>query len=182
MKKKIDWISTIISIPVAVGEAYWDMFKQIGNVAKDLFEYIFPKKEVNSSEAKYVEGRTEFILMAETVSERVLLLSSDARKKFFTDVMAERTRQDAKWGNPQYNTFCEWSSFLGEECGEAQSELNELNFGYGDHDKMYEELIHTAAMCLAIIENFEVAEEVTRIRHMICPNNQGKSEGEEETM
>lgn len=76
-------------------------------------------------------------------------------------ILAERDHQDAKWGYPQQNTFAEWASILGEEYGEVTQELNELNFGKGDAEKMTNEAIQVAAVAVSIIEHLEVATEAT---------------------
>lgn len=46
------------------------------------------------------------------------------RGKWLAAIITERDRQDAKWGYPQENTYCEWSSILAEEAGELAKELN----------------------------------------------------------
>lgn len=89
---------------------------------------------------------------------------SEDRTGFFAMVLAERSSQDAKWGFPQLNTYCEWGSYLAEESGEAVKELNDLSFGKGEKDKLVNELIQTAAMCLSIIEHMDVASGIRIVR------------------
>lgn len=86
---------------------------------------------------------------------------SPVRKLFFDAVLAERDRQDQKWGYPQYNSVAEWSSYMMEEAGEAAEALNNLHIGHGEWDKAYEELVQTAAMCLSIIEHIDLARRVS---------------------
>ncbi|NCD35473.1 MAG: hypothetical protein EOL87_18980 [Spartobacteria bacterium] len=96
---------------------------------------------------------------------------SEDRKGFFAMVIAERSAQDAKWGYPQLNTLAEWGSFLGEESGEAVKELNNIFFGTGNKEKLIEELIQTAAMCLSIIEHYDIACAVVIERSVAAPVN-----------
>ena len=93
------------------------------------------------------------------------------RGDFFDAISAERGRQDEKWGYPQNNTFAEWGSYLAEECGEAVQQLNDLNIGVGDEDKLREELIQTAAMCLSILEQLERTQLVTETLRQIRTSN-----------
>lgn len=83
------------------------------------------------------------------------------RENIFALITAERARQDHKWGAPQENTFSEWAGILAEECGEASAELNELNFGRGNKERAVKELVEAAAVAVAIIEQYEVAQMVT---------------------
>lgn len=63
----------------------------------------------------------------------------------------EREAQDKKWGFPQRNTYCEWSSILTEEVGELAKELNELNFSLGDRARMRAEAVQVAAVAISIL-------------------------------
>ncbi len=91
---------------------------------------------------------------------RLAVLPPD-RTRWLKEILAERERQDQKWGYPQENTYCEWSSILGEEAGELAKELNELNFGRGNPDRMNEEAVQVAAVALSILEQSAVAHGVT---------------------
>lgn len=66
-------------------------------------------------------------------------------------VKQELQVQEKLWGFPQRNTYCEWSSILGEETGELAKELNELNFGRGDRERMRAEAIQVAAVAVSIL-------------------------------
>lgn len=83
------------------------------------------------------------------------------KMRWIKAILSERERQDKKWGSPQENTYCEWSSILAEETGELAKELNELNFGRGDTEKMAAEAVQVAAVALAILEQTAVAHRVT---------------------
>ncbi len=79
----------------------------------------------------------------------------------------ERKAQDKKWGFPQKNTYCEWSSILAEEVGELAKELNELNFGRGDRERMRAEAVQVAAVAISILLHDElgtIEEVMARIR------------------
>ena len=78
---------------------------------------------------------------------------SSPRQHWITQILSERDRQDAKWGFPQENTYCEWSSILAEETGELAKELNELNFGRGSVDRMTEEAVQVAAVVRQCIKH-----------------------------
>lgn len=85
----------------------------------------------------------------------------ERRKEWIAMIVAERDRQDKKWGFPQENTFSEWGNILAEEAGELCAELNELNFGRGDRKKMVDEAVQVAAVALSILEQQEIAEFIT---------------------
>ncbi len=66
-------------------------------------------------------------------------------------IKQEIEAQEKKWGFPSLNTYCEWSSILGEEAGELAKELNELNFGRGDRERMRAEAVQVAAVAVSIL-------------------------------
>lgn len=74
------------------------------------------------------------------------------------DVLAERKRQDAKWGEQNHDPFL-YLTILGEEYGETCQAA--LNARFSDKDiaiysdkmrKLREEAVQTAAVALAIVE------------------------------
>ena len=72
------------------------------------------------------------------------------------DVLAERERQDAKWGEQNHDPFT-WLAILGEEYGECCKEALEMKFANVEDPSGYlanfrSELVQTAAVALAIIE------------------------------
>ena len=73
----------------------------------------------------------------------------------YADIMAERKRQDEKWGVQRHHPT-EWLSILGEEFGEVCKAVCEAHFsGYestGKWDQYRVELIHTAAVAVSMIE------------------------------
>jgi NTP pyrophosphatase (non-canonical NTP hydrolase) len=77
------------------------------------------------------------------------------RKKILQDIVNERKRQDAKWGEQNHDPFA-WLTILGEEYGEACKAALEAHFdGYeitGDYSDYRKELIETAAVVVAAIE------------------------------
>jgi NTP pyrophosphatase (non-canonical NTP hydrolase) len=68
-------------------------------------------------------------------------------------VNAERERQDAKWGI-QRHSYGEWLKILVEEVGEVAQAMQKDSVSYkdSDADDLYEELIHVAAVSVAIAE------------------------------
>ena len=93
-------------------------------------------------------------------SGRLVVLPAD-KAWWLKAILGERERQDQKWGFPQENTYGEWGSILAEEAGELCKELNELNFGSGDHGKMETEAVQVAAVAVSILEHAAVAHDVT---------------------
>ena len=71
-------------------------------------------------------------------------------------VIAERIRQNKKWGYPQKNTPFEWVSILTEEVGELAQATNDAFMGQiksNQTDKIVHEAIQIAAVAIAIIEH-----------------------------
>lgn len=77
------------------------------------------------------------------------------KSKVISDVNIERERQDKKWGI-QRHEYGTWLAILGEEYGEVcqalQSYLGLISSKETDADNLYEELIHVAAVAVAIAE------------------------------
>jgi NTP pyrophosphatase (non-canonical NTP hydrolase) len=71
------------------------------------------------------------------------------------EVLAERIRQDEKWGEQNGHDF-EWVSIAGEEFGEVAQAANEANFTSGsmrgDFSHLREEWIQLAAVAVAAVE------------------------------
>jgi len=65
------------------------------------------------------------------------------------DVFEERRAQLAKWGE-QTHSPAAWYTVLGEEFGEIGHAINE-----GDLPNYREELIQTAAVCVAMVESID---------------------------
>ena len=71
--------------------------------------------------------------------------------KAVADVLAERERQNKKWGEQNHDPIT-WSAILTEECGEfAQAALHD-RFGGHAAAGLREEAIHCAAVAIQIIE------------------------------
>jgi len=68
---------------------------------------------------------------------------------FFEAVFEERRAQLRKWGE-QTHTPAAWYTILGEEFGEIGHAINE-----GDLPNYREELIQTAAVCIAMLESID---------------------------
>lgn len=70
------------------------------------------------------------------------------------EIRRERSRQDAKWG-PQNHDPVLWHLILAEEFGEVGMALNEWHFRKASLQPAREELIQTAAVCIAMIESMD---------------------------
>lgn len=74
------------------------------------------------------------------------------------DVLAERQRQDEKWGE-QNHELSKWTGIIGEEYGELCEAINETVFdngpeerAKGGYENMRREAIHVAATAIEFIE------------------------------
>lgn len=79
-------------------------------------------------------------------------------KKAIESVLAERARQDAKWGEQNHEPMA-WMGILGEEFGELCEAVNETHFNNGaearkkgGYANMREEAVHVAAVAISFIE------------------------------
>ncbi|WP_346206797.1 MazG-like family protein [Caldifermentibacillus hisashii] len=81
------------------------------------------------------------------------------RLSVLNDVSKERDRQNRKWG-PQRHDYKTWLTILVEEVGEvAQAMQSEMGWGKPtDANNLYEELIHVAAVSVAIAEQIKELE------------------------
>ena len=67
------------------------------------------------------------------------------------DVMAERMRQDDKWGEQNHDPFV-YLSILMEEVGEMSKAALEARYGGHSIQEFREEAVHAAAVALAAVE------------------------------
>jgi len=67
------------------------------------------------------------------------------------DVLAERDRQDAKWGEQNHDPFT-YLAILSEEVGEFAQAALHLRFGGEAQNKFRHEAVHMAAVALAMVE------------------------------
>ena len=69
------------------------------------------------------------------------------------DILAERARQNAKWGEQNHDIYI-WMAILVEEVGELAEAILHTSMvsPEGGMDKVREETIHVAAVALQIIE------------------------------
>jgi NTP pyrophosphatase (non-canonical NTP hydrolase) len=81
--------------------------------------------------------------------------------KILGEIKHERKRQDDKWG-PQNHAPMVWNGILAEEFGEVAKAVNEVHFSEQPGElrnswlKNYrEELIQTAAVCVAAVESLD---------------------------
>ena len=80
------------------------------------------------------------------------------------EIIAERERQIAKWGEGQSLTPMEYLSIIGEEYGEVCRAVHDAYFAAqyphinatpGDYSQYKTELIQLATVCVAAFLNFE---------------------------
>lgn len=98
--------------------------------------------------------------------------------KILNEIAAERQRQDAKWGEQNWNPV-EWVAILGEEFGEVSKEALEWYFTnkkelpkssfteineFSRLKNYRNELIQVAAVALAMIQSLE-RNELTKINY-----------------
>lgn len=78
------------------------------------------------------------------------------KSKIIKDVIAERSRQDEKWGEQDHSAYV-WASIIGEEYGEMCKAVNEFGFNPTPETEqdIYTEAIRTMASCMAMLECVE---------------------------
>src|SRR5262249_16323823 len=81
-------------------------------------------------------------------------------QKVLGKIIAERARQDAKWGQQNHHPLF-WNSIIGEEYGEAQKELNALvwrrdpGLPLDELDAFEKEITEMVACGIALLECLE---------------------------
>ena len=79
-----------------------------------------------------------------------------SKTRIIDKVIAERNRQDEKWG--EQNHFPErWATIIGEEYGEMCKAINEFGFDHTPEteQEIFNEAIQTIASCMAMLECME---------------------------
>ena len=83
---------------------------------------------------------------------------SEQQKAIIDAILAERERQDKKWGE-QNHVPPIWLGILGEEFGELCQAVNETGFNYGTelggYENMKREAIQVAAVAIGFLECLE---------------------------
>lgn len=79
------------------------------------------------------------------------LCAINAHSQAVASVMAERVRQDAKWGEQNNDPFC-YLVVLMEEVGELSEAALHARFGGPEGENMHKEAVQVAAVALAIVE------------------------------
>lgn len=72
-------------------------------------------------------------------------------KDIVAAVLAERERQEQKWGEQNHDPFT-YLTILCEEVGECSNAALETRFGNANIDDLRTELIQVAAVAMAIVE------------------------------
>jgi NTP pyrophosphatase (non-canonical NTP hydrolase) len=78
-------------------------------------------------------------------------MNLELTSQLLTDVLNERQRQHAKWGE-QNHGVADWILILSEEFGEAAKAANEVRFRNADPEEYRKELIQTAAVCINALD------------------------------
>ncbi|WP_025178441.1 MazG-like family protein [Leptospira kirschneri] len=76
------------------------------------------------------------------------------KENIIEEILAERDRQDHKWGEQNHNPI-EWCAILVEEVGEVSKAALETYFKYNGKDSYSEyrkELIQVSAVAMAMVE------------------------------
>ena len=76
----------------------------------------------------------------------------DNRVLALNEINTERNNQEAKWGE-QHHEEVTWYVILGEEFGEIGKAINEKRLEKGTAKEIKKEIIQTAAVCVAWLEN-----------------------------
>ena len=80
------------------------------------------------------------------------MAQSNEYNEALKDIIKERARQDAKWGEQNHDPFT-WLAILQEEIGEFSQESLVLAFDKKvNPTHMYKEAVHVAAVAMAIVE------------------------------
>lgn len=82
---------------------------------------------------------------------RQAIFEKEVKEKVLSDVVAERIRQDLKWGEQNHDPFV-YKSILDEEVGEYAKSVNEAYFNGASLADMRAEIIQVAAVAIAIAE------------------------------
>lgn len=78
----------------------------------------------------------------------------DETKGALNSVLAERERQDDKWGEQNHDPFT-WLAVLMEEVGELSQCALHLKFGGPEAEDLRKEVVQVAAVAVAFIESID---------------------------
>lgn len=76
-------------------------------------------------------------------------------ESIFGEVVTERIRQDTKFGANRHQHPLLWLAILGEEVGEVNKATLEGMFDGKNFSEYRKELIEVAAVCFAMIQDFD---------------------------
>jgi NTP pyrophosphatase (non-canonical NTP hydrolase) len=76
---------------------------------------------------------------------------SSLQTKIFDEIVAERDRQNAKWGEQNHDPFT-YMTVLTEEVGEAAEAALHMKFGGPEAENYRTELVQIAAVAVEMIE------------------------------
>jgi len=84
-------------------------------------------------------------------------MAGPERTVAIAEILAERDRQDEKWGQQNHSNDV-WMVILAEELGELAMAINEMRFPGGKGatlEDVRKETTHVAAVAMAMVECFE---------------------------
>jgi hypothetical protein len=84
-------------------------------------------------------------------------LAQPVKTEAIEEVIIERKRQDEKWGEQNHDP-AKWLAILGEEFGEVCKAVCERLYAAGSNSEYRIELIHVAAVAVAMAECYDRAE------------------------
>ena len=124
----------------------------LSHLPRELRTFVTTMDEVRAKWAEADEVAREELRGAVSSAAVAVHLSADrSLLAVLAAVIAERQRQDEKWGEQKYDNF-EGISILAEEVGEAAKAANEANFKTsptrGDFTDLIEELTQVAAVAV----------------------------------
>lgn len=129
----------------------------------DLYTVEFLEHWLNRNDSVSLDAAAALQIMgANGFYEAVKLMAAGSiieeysKKKIIGDVIAERNRQDEKWGEQDHRADT-WVSIIGEEYGEMCKAVNEFGFNPKEEtiSDIYTEAIQTMASCMAMLECIE---------------------------
>lgn len=99
----------------------------------------------------------------------LLDLPTHATSHALNDVLAERARQDAKWGEQNHDPFT-YLAVLTEEVGELAQAALHARFGGPAADGLRDEAVQVAAVALAIVQCLDRCKWLWSVQQEATPN------------
>lgn len=122
----------------------------LGGTLEDILDYLAACEQARDG---YAKDAYKCLARAEKAEAELSTLKArcEGMREALRDVLAERERQDAKWGEQDHDPFC-YLTVLVEEVGEFAQAALHSRFGGEAAGKLRHEAVHVAAVALAIVE------------------------------